>query len=194
MISFSTAVIEILAQPTIEAFYLVRIMDGSTEIYSTTSYFRDIALSNGVTYYSDGRLVSVDAPQLSSTVDRELYRIAIADPEFNSAESADSGLVGKQAEVRLCFVSHITKLPLTNVWDSPIVYKGTIEGTNYTIETAGVGESVLSLSCSSPMADLDLRRPIYLSKDTVSSRNPLDTCCDQIYEGSGQLTLKWGKA
>lgn len=194
MISFSTAVVEILSQPTIESFYLVRIMNGVTELYSTTSYFRNITLSNGVTYYSDGRLLSVDAPQLSSTVDRELYRIAIADPDFNSGAAADAGLIGKQAEVRLCFVSHSTKMPLTSVADCPTVYKGTVEGTSYSIETAGVGESVLSLSCSSPMADLDLRRPIYLSKDTTSSRNPLDTFCDQIYEGSGQLTLKWGKA
>jgi hypothetical protein len=193
MINFSPTVVEVLAQPTIESFYLVRVLDGATVMYSTTSYFRDITLSNGTIYYSDGRLLSVDTPQLSSSVDRELYKIAIADPDFNSSEAADAGLVGKQVEVRLCFVSHITKNPLTNIADCPLVYKGTVEGTNYTIETATVGESVLSISCSSPMSDLDLRRPIYLSKDTVSSRNPLDTCCDQIYEGSGQLTLKWGK-
>lgn len=190
MIQFSEKVKQILSQPTIEAFYLVDVDSG---LYRTTSFFRDITLSNGVTFSNDGRLLSVDPPQLSSTVDREIYKISIADPDFNSGDSADRGLIGKLVEVRIGFVNQATNLPETNIVDTVLVYRGKIDGTSYIVNTNTIGEAVLNVTCSSPMADLDLRKPIYTTKDAARSREPSDTSCDQIYEGSGQLTLKWGK-
>jgi hypothetical protein len=190
MIEFSSTVVQMLSNPTIEGFYLVDLQSG---LYRTTSYIRDITLSNGVTYLSDGKLISVDPPQLSSVVDREIYRISIADPDFTSGASAESGLIGKTIEVRLGFINQSTKLPELNIADTVLIYKGTVEGTGYSIDTATVGSSVLNVTCSSPMSDLDYRRPLYTTKDAMRSRDPTDTSCDQIYEGSGQLQLKWGK-
>ena len=91
------------------------------------------------------------------------------------------------------FVNPTTKLPELNLNDTILIYSGTIDGTGYSINTAEIGNSILNVTCSSPMGDLDFRRPIYTTKDSMRSRDPSDTSCDQIYEGSGQLQLKWGK-
>jgi hypothetical protein len=190
MIEFSSTVVQILSNPTIEAFYLVDVDSG---LYRTTSFFRDVTLSNGVTYASDGKLISVDPPQLSSTVDREIYKIALADPNFTLGSASEIGLIGKLVEVRIGFVNQATNLPETNILNTIIVYKGAIDGTSFNVNTASIGEVTLNITCSSPMADLDLRRPIYTTKDSIRSKDPSDTSFDQIYEGSGQLQLKWGK-
>jgi hypothetical protein len=190
MIEFSSTVVQILSNPTIEGFYLVDIQSG---LYRTTSYFRDITLSNGVTYPNDGKLLAVDPPQLSSVVDREIYKISFADPDFTNGPAADYGLVGKTVEVRLGFVNQTTKLPELDISNTILIYSGTVDGTGYSINTAEIGSSVLNVTCSSPMGDLDFRRPLYTTKDSMRSRDPADTSCDQIYEGSGQLQLKWGK-
>ena len=40
--------------------------------------------------------------------------------------------------------------------------------------------------------ELDMKKGLYLSKDKVRGRNPDDSSCDRVYDGSG-ATLKWGK-
>jgi hypothetical protein len=193
MIEFSETLQNILMQPALEYFYLVRIYDiNDNTIYCITTYFNEITFQDNV-YEANAALVSIDPPQLSSTVDREQYKINIADPLFTTGEFADNGLVGKRVAVHIGFINPENNQPLLNDNEVLTSYVGRIDANAYKLETDEIGESILQITCSSPMSDLDLKKNLYLSKDAVKRRNPEDTCCDQIYEGSNKSVLKWGK-
>jgi hypothetical protein len=145
------------------------------------------------TYYNDGRLIQIDSPRLSSTVDRELFKISFADPTFTFGASVDSGLIGKMVDVKVAFVNQSTQLPELDTSNLLTVYRGKIDSTEYSVNTGVNGEVVLNVSCSSPMNDLDMSKPFYTTKDATFGRDSSDTSFDQIYEGSGVLNLKWGK-
>ncbi len=178
-----------------ETIFLVRITDkDGLVVFSSTTYFDNVTLSNGYEYEANGMLVSADPPQLSTTVDREQYRIAIADPEFMQGDNAENGLTGKRMEVRLGFINPEDGLPFTSITDTFVVYRGRVDGAAYKVSTQEFGEVLLQITGISPILSLDSKSGITLTKDAVRQRNPNDSCCDQLYEGSSTLVLKWGKA
>lgn len=188
MIQFSQTLIDILSEPAIESFYLISVLD-----YKTTTYPTNITLSNNETFLSDGKLLEVTPPKLSTVVDREAYSIKFSDVDFFFGQFAETGLVGQTVIVRLGFVDQSTGLPLTNINDTLLVYKGQIDGVNYTIDTENVGSVIFEVICASPMANLDGVKSFYGSRPFIRNLNPEDSSFDQIYEGSGKLNLKWGK-
>jgi hypothetical protein len=349
MVVFSDNIKACLALDNVEAFYLLRITNSDNSvIYASTTYFKDIVLSNGYSYTADDLILAVDSPQISSSVDREQYKIVLADPTFAQGVSASTGLVGKHLETRIGFInrsatpgvttfvvgssynfngntlplswsypgtitstdtattttltntvidqnlrlSNISINPVSNyiirmrvklvsgawegvlfytntnhgvsgavgqyisipaptlgVWttidvdvrtlindyltggtltalrfdlinassasvaidyiqfgkaedygqpylnssDTFIVYKGRVESVSYAIDTQEIGEAKINITGSSPIVNLDQKNSIYLSRDYIRKQNASDSCCDQIFEGSGTLSLKWGK-
>jgi hypothetical protein len=348
MVVLSDNIKACLALDSVEAFYLLRITNADNSvIYASTTYFKDIVLSNGYSYTADDLIVAVDSPQISSSVDREQYKIVLADPTFAQGVSASTGLVGKYLETRIGFINRsaapgvttfVTNLnydfngtlpsswaypgtivstdaaatttltntvidqnlrlsgvsitpasnylirmrvklvsgawegnlfytntnhgesgtvgqylsipaPTLGVWttitvdarsfvndyftggtitalrfdfinassasvaidyiqigkaedygqpylnasDTFIVYKGRVESVAYAIDTQEIGEAKINITGSSPIVNLDQKNAIYLSRDYIRKQNASDSCCDQIFEGSGTLALKWGK-
>lgn len=186
MIQFSSTLIQLLENPVIEAFYLVTV-----GTYRTTSYFTDITYDSQL-YLSDGKLLSADPPRLSAVVDRELYKIVLADPEY-ALGSLTTNIVGDNFEVRLIFNDPTTGNPYLNPADTILLYKGTVDSNAYAIDTNNAGEVAISISGSSPMADLDLSRPFYTGKEFIRNISNNDTSFDQVYDGSGNVNLRWGK-
>jgi hypothetical protein len=221
MLTFSSNIQTALARDTIEAFYMLRILNyDNTVMYASTTYATDVQLlSSGVAvathfYYSDGSIMSVDPPQLNTNVDREQYRAVIAcsdlystapqvdantgkitltNNSFTQLANTNANLVGLTIEGRLGFVNVDTYAPYLELVDTILVYKGRIDGVNYSIKTNEIGEALLQLTGSSPMRNLDRKKSIFLSRDYIRQVNANDSSCDQIYEGSGAITLKWGK-
>jgi hypothetical protein len=194
MIQFSANIQTVLSQMPIETFYMLRVSNtNGTAIYSSTDYFMNITLSNGYTYTADSLLFSVDPPQLSSTVDREQYKIVLADHSFSQASIIENNIVGKYLETRIGFINQTTGLPYLTASDTLIVYKGRIDSAGYVIDSGEIGESKLQITGSSPISNLDQKNGIYLSKEMIRNANGNDSSCDQIYEGSGVLMFKWGK-
>jgi hypothetical protein len=194
MIQFSTNIQAVLSQMPIETFYMLRIANtNGTSIYSSTDYFTDITLSNGYVYTADSLIQSVDVPQLSSTVDREQYKIVLADPSFSQTSVIENNIIGKILETRIGFINQTTGLPYLTASDTLVVYRGRIDSASYAIDSGEIGESKLQITGSSPLSNLDQKNGIFLSKDTIRRLNGTDSCCDQIYEGSGTLTFKWGR-
>jgi len=193
MITFSDTVKALLTSGNIGSFYTVRITDqNGAVVKSVTTNSYDIII-NGITYYADGTLLALDPPQISTNVNREQFKISFADVNFLESSKADHGLIGSNVEVRTGFLDNTNNSPILNLADTFIVYKGKVDGTGYAIRMENQGECVLQITCASPMADLDFKRAMTCSREYVRGRHPTDSSCDQVYNGSGGLALKWGK-
>src|SRR6476619_6883726 len=102
MIYFSPTIAGLIESSNTEVFYLVKLTNGDDSIYrALTTFNADVELSDGVNYLADDTLISVDLPQLSSTVDREQYKAMFADSNFVLMPEADASLTGKFFECRL---------------------------------------------------------------------------------------------
>jgi hypothetical protein len=177
------------------AFYMFRLYDRNGDtILTSTTFFQDVILSNSVMFEANDILLGVDAPKLSTTVDRERFKVLIADNDLSKGSLIESNLVGKKMEVYLGFVNPTTGLPFTNVNDTLLVYRGTVDSNAYKINTAALGEVQWVITGASPILSLDQRAAITLSRDSIRQRNPLDSCCDDLFEGSAGYTIKWGKS
>lgn len=195
MITFSETVSQIIADGKGEVFIFMSLKNADGSLFrASTTYHSDFTDSNGITYESDGLIVSADPPQQSSTVDREQYKLVLADVEFKLPAVAENGLVGKTLEVRLGFINPLNGLPLVeDPNDTLVIYKGKVDGLSGNANLEEIGELLFTLTGAAPLISLDMSRGIFLSKDFVRARNPADGSCDDIYTGSGPLMLKWGK-
>jgi len=178
-------------KPT-DYFHCVKIIDNNSAVWKSITTHHTNVVIDGVTYIP-GNIIKIDNPKISTSVDREIFKVAFSDPSFADGSVVETSLVGYKMEVRLCFLDYQTKAVLTTITDTLLVYAGRVEGATYVIRTEEQGEVALQITCSSPMGDLDMKRSMYLSKDFIRGRNPTDSSCDTIYGGSGILTLKWGK-
>ncbi len=197
MITLSQNISDLLEKDTIDIFYMLQIEDfylqESDKRLLTTTFYSDITLSDNRTFKSDGILVSISPPKLESIVDKSTFEIIFADPNFELLGTLESTLIGNSVEIRAGFLDTLTNIPLTNIVDTLLIYKGKIDNFSYKVNTEELGESLLIITCGSPMFNLDHRRQYFLNKDYVRSQFPEDSCCDQISEGSATLAVKWGK-
>jgi len=188
MIALSDYLQAALAGMAQESFSTVQVGD-----YKTTSYFRNLTLSDGSTYIADGNLMGVDAPSANSAVTKDLFSIQLADPAFFSGLHAEGNLVGLRMEVRLGFVEQSTGAPITDLADMLLVYRGRVGGGAYQIDTQAVGSSIFNITGGNPMSDLDHTRPYWTNDTFLREINPDDTSFESNAEGSGTLILGWGK-
>jgi len=195
MISFTQNVRNALMNRPTDYFHMLEIKDKENNTWkATTTLPYDIALSDGSSFVSDlNTTIMFDPPKMSSSVDREQYKITLSDPSMTAVSTLENSVLGFKVKVRLGFLDYQTKMPLSDITDTILIYAGRIDGASYVIKTQESGDIILQLTCASPMADLDLKKALWTSRDFVRSRNPEDSSCDQVYGGSGALQLKWGK-
>jgi hypothetical protein len=62
----------------------------------------------------------------------------------------------------------------------------------YDIDTMA-GEALLTIEGSSPMADLDLTKTFFTNRDSLRKINASDNSFDEVYAGSSEVSLRWGK-
>jgi len=197
MIALSNTVSQIVASRTIKYFFLVSLK--GTDHYTTAPF--DLTFDNGVTYISDGGLTDVEPPRISSTVDRATYKVSFADVNFALKSYFEEGATGDVIEVRVGFFNTLdvttegveVSQPFKQISNTVIIYKGVIDSQSYTVDIEN-SEVFAVIEGSSPMADLDLTRSKFTNKDSGQQVNPNDTAYDKVFEGSGQIKLKWGKA
>jgi hypothetical protein len=199
----SAVVTNLLSKQASEYFFLVTL--AGTNHFTSLPY--DITMSDGITYLANNGLVAVDPPRMSQTVDREAYKIQFADPLFAMKGYFETGAVGDSVVVRVGFCNPHRAGNITgsdgvvvkpgeafrDIRDTILSYKGTVDGHGYEIEFDN-GTVMATIEGSSPMSDLDLVIPFMTSKDAIKQYDATDTAYDQIYEGSGEIMTKWGKA
>jgi hypothetical protein len=197
MINLSPALKTILSQPTVETAILVKIHTLSF----TSSYLPITVAGDTYTPSEDAvRLISVDPPKVTSTVDRASYSITFADPDMYFGQwledlvspglvtTPEQGYTGLPVTVRLAVLSGSSYSA-----ESLLLYKGVVDTGSYAVDLEEFGESIFTFTCSSPMSSLDMIRTFYTTKNDLRGIYATDAAFDQIYEGSGQIRLLWGK-
>lgn len=185
----------LLKQDVIKPFYLV--------LLNISTPLRDTTLSTDYTYYgnvfqTNGKLASVEPPRMSSTVDREAYKISYADPDFSLRPYMGAAIVGKRLEVYLGLVNNSGSSlggyadgePMGEEHVIPI-YKGWVDSPSYVIDPDG--KVTASVEGCSPMGALGMSNKLITTKDSLMQRNSSDTSFNKIYEGSKGIQLLWGK-
>jgi hypothetical protein len=188
MIKISTGLSDLLLEQTVESFFLVDLNNG----FRKTSNAFNITY-NGNLYIADGTLLTVEPPQMSSIVDRQAFKIVMSDVNMEMGVLAEAGMLGTPVNVYMGFINIGTDQPHTELDKFLTIYSGHIDGVSYRYDTSLIGERAFILTCTTPMSDLDLKKPIYTSQDYLDKNYPGDTSYQQIYEGSGPIELRWGK-
>jgi hypothetical protein len=195
MILLSDTVKNLIVLDRIKYFFLVSI--GNKHYTSNPS---NITLSNGTTYISDGGLTNVDPPNFSSTVDRSTYSVSFSDVSSELKSYFEEGATGDSFIVRIGFYNTLDVVTdgveiggiFTQITNTILIYKGVVDTQSYSLSFDNGGLTA-KIEGSSPMADLDLVNPFYTNKDSMKQINPNDTAFDKVFDGSGQIKLKWGK-
>ena len=198
MKTFSSNIQSVIGLDNLSIFYLVQLDYKTGTIYHTNSPM-DIDVAGYATFSSDNELLGIDAPKMSSVVDREAYKITYSDNSSSLRTKFELGIVGTSVTVFIGFyntsaatVSSVAPgQPFTNYPDLIIAYKGFVDSHGYTTDTEGAITAVLE--CSSPMASLDLTKPLYTSRDAMRQINTSDSSFDDVYTGSKAINLLWGK-
>lgn len=195
--SFSDVVKTLLYTDNIAVFYLVHIVFPHTTLrHSTLPY--TVTVPPLGTYIANSNLKSVEAPRLTSIVDRVSYKVVYADPEFEFKEYFELGATGSSVTIRLGFFNPLDVeiggaapgAPILTPENILVVYKGVIDSHGYVVDD---GESIATFECSSPMADLN-QKTFYVTTDAEQrKRNPADVALENMHLSSTSQTLNWGK-
>jgi len=182
---FSSAVQTAIDSNNLKFFYLIKLEFSST--YHFCSYHRDITYDGDI-YLADGGLYEFDPPKFSSVVDRESYRIVIADLLDNMSAEFRLNVVGKAIEVKVVLLD-VNDQPLLDTGDVLSIYKGFVDSP--TIES-DMETKVAVIEGTSPMADLDMVRSFITSKSGMDQKSSSDTSFDEIFANK-EISVKWGK-
>jgi hypothetical protein len=195
MILLSNTIKNIVELDRIKFFFLVSI---GNRHYTSNPF--NVTLSNGITYISDGGLTNVDPPTFSSTIDRSTYSVTFSDVSSELKSYFEEGATGDSFAVRIGFYNTLDNETegvqvgniFTQISNTILIYKGVVDTQSYALSFNN-GELAAKVEGSSPMADLDLVNPFYTNKDSMKQVSVDDTAFDKVFEGSGQIKLKWGK-
>ena len=101
MRTFSSAVQSLIDSGNIEYFFLITLEFSNT--YRFTSYRGNLEFppNSGNIYIADGGLFEIDEPRFSSVVDREAYRIVLAEELDEMFAEFEANVVGKPIDVKV---------------------------------------------------------------------------------------------
>lgn len=157
------------------------------ELPSVTLFLTDLpydVVIDGDNYLSDGGLTRFSPPQLTNLADREIYRIELLDFHNELKSDFDNGAVGTDVTVSLGLEG--------NLVDLDILYKGRIDIVKV-ITDAAEGTKNAVIECSSPFGALDRTNERLSDSQTQKIIDPADTCFDNVYNNTDEISIGWGK-
>ena len=185
MRNFSTNVQNVLYSDDVRHFFLIK-LEFSQNYYLTSLPYN--VNYQGNLYTADGGLFEVDSPRFSTVVDREAYKVVIADLLNEMSAEFRAGVIGKPINVLVGFLD-ANGAPLLTPADVIQIYKGYVDSPSI---SNNWDERLAVVEGTSPMADLDSVNVIYSSKDGMDQLSATDTSFDEIYDGA-EIATKWGK-
>ena len=185
MRTFSNAVQTVINSDKIKFVFLIKLEFNSN--YYLCSYHRELEYNNDV-YLANSGLFEFDSPKFSSVIDRESYKIVIADILDEMSDEFRANVVGKPIQVFVALLD-ANDQPLLDVEDVLSVYSGYVDSPAITNDFE---QKLAVIEGTSPMSDLDLVKVFTASKDGMDQVDNTDTSFDEIYENKS-VSIKWGK-
>lgn len=195
---FSENIKVILSAEDLAAFYLVKIEINGVTLYHTTLPY-DVTVAGLGTFSSENNLVKIEAPRLTTVVDRSAYKLIYADPEFEFKSQFELGAIGSKVWVYIGFFNSTDSTlgdaepgaPLLNPEDVLQVYSGIIDSHGYAVSEDG--EVLATFECASPMADLNSKNFFITTNAELRKVDVTDTALEYVHETSTSVSLGWGK-
>ena len=177
-----TSIINGLTADVAKPYFLLE-MGFTSGAVRLTSLPYDVTVGGNV-YSSDGGLTELSPPQLTSVLDREVYRIKLVDYDHTYKDIFEAGCTGTPATVSLGIVG--------NTSDFDILYKGVIDAVFIQTDfEEGTKDAVIEFS--SPFGALERTKDRRCNKETQAFFNATDTCFNRVFNGADEISLKWGK-
>lgn len=148
-------------------------------------------------------IVAVDPPQSSSTVDKNTFKITLADPGYafrplleaggvNTPMWLRAGLIRNETYGRYVFIpENQLRAPYSGEHGMFYIYKGAVDRYFYTLTEDN--DIILTFEGASPAAALEMKRELSTSRNWMRRNYPSDASFDNVYRGSHQEMLQWGK-
>ena len=205
MKKLSQLVKNFLAEGYYSTALLISFKVGDAALHFTTLPY-DVVL-NGVSYRADVGITKVEAPPMSSAVDKATFKMQFADPTFVFRPYAGVATSNGACTIRIVFINtsgrSITSTsgtvygagsPIMDIADTVCIYKGRLDTVSYDIsQESGV---IFEAECTSPMAALDATNALYTTKASLRQRikdGYNDTSFDKLRLSGTTVSLKWGK-
>lgn len=182
MKSTPTALFNAIQQTVTTPYLLVEIDFGGADTIRATTLPYDLEVDSE-TYYSDGGLVELSPPQLSNVMDREVYRLKIADLNADYRELFEAHAYGTPITV---------KLGIEGQSQHDVLYKGIIDATFLEINNFE-GTMVASIEASSPFGALDRNQDRRTDRKTQRNIDENDSSMDNVYVNADEIALGWGR-
>jgi len=145
---------------------------------------------NGDTYLKGSKVLSFGPPRVSSSVDRQIYELIVADSNDELQEKIRAGIVGVSLSVYIGFYDQATGQPMLNPEDVVLAYEGAIDSGAIAVDD---NSKLCKLQAASPMGKLDALGAYMVSRDGMDQVNTDDTSFDEVIAGSKEVNFKWGK-
>jgi hypothetical protein len=143
---------------------------------NTTSSYKDETIE-GVSYLADDRLISV-SPIVLSDIKQVTYEIVMVNIAVTSLSN------GQSVTVKNIYRTDTGITAIT-------AYKGVISQLSSLLKTDVIGESIIKITCSSPMYVLDSIAGFHISKEYPPASG--DTCFERSQDDTSKTLLNWGK-
>lgn len=194
----SPVVKQLLLRDDASSFYLVKIQAPGALLMETTLSYQ-VSVPGLGTFSADGGLLKVESPRLSDVVDRETYKIAFADPQFEKIALFESVITGSPVSVHVGFMNTTDDvladtnpgMPILNIDHMIVAYRGVVDTQGYSIDPVE-GSVVAMVECSSPVAALGMTRGFKTSQESMKRFSATDTSFNQVFASGSKLP--WGKA
>ena len=202
MTEYSNDLLEVLSREAVASALFVKIgpdlRAGNVISITSLHYDHTIPAPFNESYIANNGLYAADPPKLSDTLDKESYKIVIADPAFTLRAPFDNGFfVGAPFKVIGAYVNtsdgYELGAPPGAVYPQTysVVYEGYVDDVVYSISPDE--ETLIEIQGASPMGVLDGVRSFITSRVFQAQANPLDSSYNQVTEGSKDIALLWGK-
>jgi hypothetical protein len=189
MRTFSSTVQSLIAQDTVDFFFLIDLEFDTHHRLSSLPYNVEYPTGSGNNYTANSAVLEVDSPKFSSVVDRESYRVVVVEDDDDTFKGEiDLNVVGKDMSVRVGFFDSSGD-PVLTTNDVLLVYTGYVDSPAI---SNNFDSKLVTFEGTSPMSDLDMVIPFIGSKNGIKQKDNSDESFSNIY-GESVIKLKWGK-
>lgn len=184
MRNFSSNVQTALAESLVDYYTLIDLNLNSD--YYLTDYAANLTIGSN-TYLSSSVLVEISPPRNSTVVDRAPYQIVLDDQSNEFQNEMRANIIGMPIRIRIGFFNS-NGVPYTSESDLVTVYKGRVDSPTI---SNNMENKYATIEGSSPMADLDSTKPLFVSRDGMNQFSLTDTSFDKMFKND--VEVKWGK-